>query len=508
MSAKQLSRQSELLASELENLTVVDDAVSARRLANWEAPAVSLLPELLGDIFLRCIYDDKYQGPEHILARISSYRQMIVSVCHRWRQVARGTQALWAVTKFSPSRFASLNPGRNDFSQRVLQSSERVSHDLELAGTAPMTLVSWLPYDSAMSPEHIARLEYCFESTVVPIFPRCKRIVLGSEDESPLKLLDFSSKQLTKLESLDVRTSSFRRRTDIPSQTLDLSHACNIRDLTIRISESWGLASAVAIISPKLADATKLQTLTLTGLVDFKAAFEIVSQACSLRSLVWSPACHLPPLQILHEEIHLPYLRLLKLGFAALSILPLLNAPNVLTFTVSDATPNGPTSLPEQAQFPHLRALALMESSGSLNEQLLPAFLHKHPTLEWFALENTFSTSLASACVTAQKLRAVEAHGDPMEMDGTRLLLGHWAGRVASGNMVSSLYEMKLINDSRNGPCYYVPEDDDDYPVKLFACHPGILVHEIHRPYFPWHWPKDWDELFHREDPSYQTCFE
>ncbi|KAF8280542.1 hypothetical protein DL93DRAFT_1557241 [Clavulina sp. PMI_390] len=491
--------QSELLASELESMIAIDDAVSARRLANWEVPAVALPPELLSDIFFICVGRYKYREPERNLFQLTRYRRAIVGVCHRWRQVARATQDLWAVTEFSSSAFAPLNPLCTDFSDRVSRRSAPFYRDLELAGTAPITLISRFEHESSMTPEVIPQFEHCFETALIPMLPRCKRAVLQGSGQLPLRLLNSSSTQLTKLESLEIQACGRRPESNTQPRTLDLSHACNIRDLSITLTKGWARSSHEVTI-PIFTRANQLQTLTISGYVDSVAAFKIISQATSLRSLVWSPDNELLRLQTPQEEINLPFLRFLTLGSAALPIIPKFHAKALLTLTLLDAAL---FIFPEHTRFPLLRALVLQGLVWP-SDPFVKLFLHKHPSLEWFAIEGMITPYIAAACATAPKLQFLEAHWNP-KLEGPRLLLDHWSGQVASGSRALDAYEMCLVNDDRHGPWFGYVSDED--LTEAFGHRHGIRVKTIHRPWLIWSQPKNWDQLFQQADTSYEPCF-
>ncbi|KAF8308579.1 hypothetical protein DL93DRAFT_1876829 [Clavulina sp. PMI_390] len=324
----------------------------------------------------------------------------------------------------------------------------------------------------------------------------------------PLVVLNSSASQLAMVQSLDIRAWGYNPRPGDLSQALDLSHACRLRDLSIAISKHWAPAS-LAIAVPIIADPKSLWTLTLSGFVDPIVAFKVISQASSLRSLLWSPARELPPICPPEEQISLPFLKHLGLHESnALSILPHLHAPELLSFTLNQIYWMMEVPFPRPSQFLHLRVFNLILQRG-FEFPALEAFLHGHPSLEVFSIQDQLLPGVALACMTAPKLRLVVANWVPGDyrlefFEGPQLLLSHWCSQIALGNAAPDLHEMIFVDHPS-----YLEESriEREEFEKMFVDFHGIILRTApSNPFALWR-PEDWDEWFQKTYPSYVPCF-
>ncbi|KAF8308580.1 hypothetical protein DL93DRAFT_2171024 [Clavulina sp. PMI_390] len=503
-----------LATKALHSSLAVDDSMSQLRNANWRILAVFLPPELLSDIFIRSVHMIGCCDIETLHAASKRCRQSFGSVCYRWREVVKATQALWAITSFPPPPSIVRNPARLGSLHLSPHTFQRCFIDLNLAGTAPLTLISRCNEYPTVFPEKVfPQLDNYLRTALSPLFSRSERILLEAPAQMPLMLLNSSSAQLAKVKSLEVRARGINPDLDAPPQVLNLSHAHAIQDLSLTFTRGWFLPS-LAITSPVLADIAKLRTLTLTGFVDSIAAYEIISRASSLRSLVWSPADEIPRFHPPQDTIELPMLQHLKLEYDARCILPHVHAPELLVLNLMRVHRRTEASFPQPSQFMNLRALNL---TGWLDRPFSPGletFLHLHPSLELFNVQDTLYKSVAVACRTAPKLRTVVVdwytsrigRGYDEMLEGPRLLVQHWSDQVASENVDHNSHKLIFINEiARN---YDTELGTRAEGLKEFFPHANCVDLQLayQNVYALWK-PEDWDRWLQQNDASYEPIF-
>ncbi|KAF8309444.1 hypothetical protein DL93DRAFT_2085719, partial [Clavulina sp. PMI_390] len=346
--------------------------------------------------------------------------------------------------------------------------------------------------------------------TLAPMLSRCHKVFLDIPGTVSLSVLNHSPEQLANIESLTVQGSA--PSSSDPETTildLDLSRAHLIRHLSIcllnpRMADIWP-----STIRPRLADPSRLRSLTLSGSVDCLVAYEIISRATSLRSLVWTSEHHYLESTVPSNQIPMRSLEHLILSaIPPVLILPHLDAPKLLSLTLWPGTPawdQRPKPFPNPSQALHLRCLVL-DSTSALSPMVPPVF-PEFRALEVLELRCEMSVKLAVACAKAPKLRLVVLIWIPLfpsTWDGPLKLLESWSGSVESGE----------IMPLSRGVCFVYSQVPLDTEQLAFRDHfvmkfPSIKIGLRQSFLFSASEPDDWNNLFARfdRDPSYLPPF-
>ncbi|KAF8309434.1 hypothetical protein DL93DRAFT_2230948 [Clavulina sp. PMI_390] len=484
---------------------------------NLQLTVVALPPELLGRIFLECI-DRRAAGPfNHLFSVVETRntRTSIASVCYRWRQVALATRPLWAVTSF-PRLIASLGSESNkraDPYNIPPETYESFHHELELSGEAPLSLLARIVVYKLATPSVISALEHELCTALSPVIPRCDTISLEALGSLPFDILENTLNSQALVKSLDF--SSWGWGSHGEGRYLDLSHAGFLEHLSIDLS-ARSSCYEMPVGKPIVADPTILQTLKICGYVDPVAAYEIISRAVSLRSLVWESSTAFTEFTVSPQEVSMPLLRHLSLNdVQSLSLLPYLDAPRLVSVTLELKVeyPDEPIEpLPFPKSLPHLRFLDL-HSAEYASFAILPGLLSEFRALEILGLRGVMSEELVAACTAAIKLRLVGvtwAPNEPNGLLGAQTLLQCWSRRAQSGEvplLSRGVYFVYGDPGRRKKPP--TPADESTFGDEIVAISQGVKPGLCWESPFRWWQLEDWDNLVAKidADPSYLPAF-
>ncbi|KAF8309438.1 hypothetical protein DL93DRAFT_2216698 [Clavulina sp. PMI_390] len=493
------------------NLPVPTELIKLREL-NRRTPIVALPPELLSEVFLECIDRGAVStfDPQLSVSVVRRVRTSLASVCHQWRQVAQATKPLWAVTSFP--HYVITFDDEDDPYLIPSETYECFHHELELAGGAPLTLISQITLDEFDDPSLMVPLERDLCTALSPVLSRCHRIIFDVPDEISIGIIDVVPEQLGNTKSLHIRAWGDEiegsEEGDTIPKILDLSHANSIEDLYIDFSSQYDSPVPLITASPRLGQPRKLKHLALLGRVEPSAAYNIISQALSLHSLAWTGSDSSPLFTIPPQQMQMPFLRYLGLGqVGTVSLDSYLDAPGILYLVLKDSHEHvDPPPLPVPSRFRHIRSLSL-ESVIYTCSPLLPPLVPEFPALEVLILRGVMSVELASACNRAAKLRLLVATwptNDPSKWIGAQHLLDQWSSRVDDQDTppVSRgfcfVHHLNLPKGKRRLFTQRFPKKYPKIQIGLHPCHPFE------------HWRlEDWDEFFALVDanPSYLPPF-
>ncbi|KAF8309440.1 hypothetical protein DL93DRAFT_2158411 [Clavulina sp. PMI_390] len=470
-----------------------EEPIQLRR-RNSQLAAVALPPELLSEIFFGCVGRAMISStdPFSSLAVLRKNRTSITGVCYRWRQVAHATKTLWTVVGF-PDPF--ITSQRNDVMVSYTippKSYESFHHGLTLAGAAPISLFSRSTVDTLAEPSLVLVLKSEICATLSPMLSRCDRIVLEAFGDIPFAVLNAGPQQLAKVRSLEVRALG-EWSEGIEVENIDLSHAQSLRSLSIDISNPTPVGP-IPTASLKVSDPNQLKNLAFYGSVDPESAYDVISGAKSLQSLMWLREDDETQFTVPARQLSMPLLRHLVLCHDMLvALLPHLDAPNIVSISLQVTYPEGPLHFPVPSLFPKLRFLS-MDSVRYTLSPLLPSLIAQLRALEVLNIRGVMSVELAVACADAVKLRLVAVTWASMMADGSAgidRLLQCWSSQVNS----------KEILPLSRGMCLVLhlgirEWEREIYTQHFMKQHPGIKfgLRALH-PFTSWR-PEDWDELF------------
>ncbi|KAF8309437.1 hypothetical protein DL93DRAFT_1764632 [Clavulina sp. PMI_390] len=478
---------------------------------NKQLPIATLPPELLSEIFLECIDRGSVSilDPRSSVAAVRRVRTTLASVCHRWRQVARATKTLWAVTSF-PNRITKILSDGETSSYIIPPAAyESFQYELELLGGASISLISQITCDDLELSSLMPTLEHDLRNMLSPVLSRCGQVLLEAPREVSVSLLTAFPEKLSNIKSLDIRAwGEYSDHGNADLKTLDLSHANTIQKLSINFFgryPSWGLLPTA---NPRLGSADNLKNLTILGYVNPSAAYGIVSRARSLHSLTWPSIDGLPDFIFPPGQISMQFLRYIALGeIGPVSLFSHLDAPNTRSVVLKDSLQRvNPTPFPFPSRFIHLRSL-ILESTMYTLSPLLPPLVLEFRALEVLIMRGVMSMELASACTGATNLRLVAAtwvSTTPSKWLGSQRLLDHWSDRI----------HIQDIAPLSCGFCFVYHVDPSEAERRTFiqsfpTKYPDIKIGlRSSHPLASWQ-PEDWDGFFTRVDtnPSYLPTF-
>ncbi|KAF8309445.1 hypothetical protein DL93DRAFT_2100063 [Clavulina sp. PMI_390] len=472
---------------------------------NGQLAVVALPPELLSEVFLECIDRGALSDvePQRSIKILRKNRTSLAGVCYRWRRIAQATPMLWAVTSFS-GQFTEVKDDEGSNSYKILPEAHKpLHHELQLSSTVPVSLVSQSKTDHLLLPSALSMLKHEVCAALSPILPRCDRLFLEAPSSVPFLVLNAAPEKLASLRLLDVRAS----RGDSMGheiRELNLTYAKSIRHLSIR---SHIYRSPPETISPIIADPTKLKTLTISGFVDYPAAYEIISQATSLHSLMWLAEYKFLRFTVPPQQISMYSLQHLTLdGMPPLSLLPHLDAPQLVSATLTlhgSFWVGSSTLFLKPSQAPCLRSLTLgpTYAASPMLQPLLPEFR----ALQVLNLRCELKLELAAACANIDSLRLVVFTWLPVfrPWDGPLKLLEGWSSHIDSGE-ISSL---------SRGICFVCPQvtmiEERAFRDTFLSKFPAVKISLCKSSPFSLWGSYEWDELFAQfdADPLYLPPF-
>ncbi|KAF8309395.1 hypothetical protein DL93DRAFT_2170353 [Clavulina sp. PMI_390] len=422
--------------------------IETARKSNLNNPAVSLHPELLGDIFIIAVEsqipEPNMYLPPTTMSLVRRTRSVICEVCHIWRMTAIQTKRIWAIIDLphgitaaltnsyhsAPKRNTSaLGSGTDDWDDDdelparpkiPPQSLDLTGERLERLGNAPLSLYL---YSKDAAGKRMLLSSSIFREishSTQRLLHRCRHLQFDNEYIDVPRFLE-TSHPLPELYSLfgTVWQDLF------PPSVLDLTAAPQLRDLWLCAFESMP-GSTQPLLKLKLGADLLLTRLELSGSIDYDSIISLLENCPRLEELRWaSTTSPSVPASLTPTLSPMPPLRHVTLRGTALSIASSLRASLLVRLEIHypDEGPHRPIwdsrmpPLSDPLQFPMLRVLILKgaASTALAQEVNITRFAEAHPKLEVLAIPmhvtERMSTVLASI-PALQHVRAIRQVGD------------------------------------------------------------------------------------------------
>ncbi|KAF8309403.1 hypothetical protein DL93DRAFT_1762916 [Clavulina sp. PMI_390] len=421
---------------------------------NWQQPAVSLLPEILSQIFISTLRGFGHVDPQHISSEnVHSMRQTrltLCAVCSRWRQVSLCTQLLWSIISF-PSDYdgdvytTTTTPWSGETSASVIIFNEEIKR----SGQCPLSLYLMTaardPWERRPWP--LPMFYHELVTTIKPLLIRCRHLHFWGDKELFFRLIShLDSSPTPYLQSIS--TSLQPDLSNPQERIIDLSQAHRISEVRVHSDYDEEDSNPAAIpLQLKLSAEYLPRRVDIDVAVNHQNIMALFTQSSSLEEFYWIssdrrfelPRTPLPPV---------PHLRHLIL-FARVppTLLERLDAPALARLETRfpwEPDEVFPLPLSSSRSFPNLRALVLGGHRGTMHEHelIIIGFIQSHPSLQIVGLPGHITEGVVEALATLPSLGHVSATLEfhASETTGLNSLLRRWqTAAIANGSGSSHL---------------------------------------------------------------------
>ncbi|KAF8315215.1 hypothetical protein DL93DRAFT_2155403 [Clavulina sp. PMI_390] len=428
--------------------------MSDKIVLNWQQPAVSLLPELLSQIFVFVLRDLGNADPQHInsthIHRMRQTRLMLCAICSRWREVALSTQVLWSILSFPPNYNDDVDAKTSvTYGGETLTpiSVEFFAEEVKRSGQSPLSLYLLISARDSLGNTiwPLISVSNALVNTVEPLLPRCRHLHFWG-DKNPffriINHINVSPTPVLQSLSISLHPDSVHPR----ERVIDLSQAHYLSEVRIHGDYDEEISNERAIpLQLKLSAASLPRRVEIDESVNIQNILTLFTQSSSLEEFYWMssdrrfdiPHTPLPPI---------PHLRHLILSARIPpTLLEYLDAPALVRLETNfpwELDSVYPLPLSSTRNFPNLRALVLGGHQDTIrdHDMIIVRLIQSHPSLQIVSLPGHITEIMAETLATLPSLGHVSANLGYYANNtaGLTLLLRRWRTAATVEGLESS----------------------------------------------------------------------
>lgn len=372
--------------------------VDSLRSRNLTRPAVSLPPEILSSIFTFACYQNLsvynelsggFEASESSDVLLRDVRNLVMSTCYLWREVALRTRVLWA-TVFVSACWMETHQ-RPDFDDLP----DIISVEIERAHPHPISLLCELDHDESWATLY---------PTLLPVLPACRLISIDISWVAGTWTTELSQLSLPLLRALILSFSGDDAVDNMDAILLPMPDTPNLEDLEIGYPCILAPVRDIRMAVPRL---PHLKRLSLFGKFSTSNVFDVLRGAPNITHFSWradkpfTSTAHVATMVSLHSLRHLQIEG--RMAFAGVQRI---EAPALERLSIEFARKEDNLSVAgsledvaecvRNVSFTQITSMAVIMPNKQSQSDLILPYIARFPALKSFFVQSDITTEMGT----------------------------------------------------------------------------------------------------------------